>query len=786
MIQISNKILRKNLDKENVLIDELKITTYSDSYLTLETIPEEFGLGDNLVKFKANNFSLVPNTIIVFECIDNNRNPVSLKVLKTKSNASRYISINIDDTISNGQGNLIVCFTARTYPNGVLIDSSLYKDRNFNVRYTYPIYINKNIETDSEIYFDTEPNIEVTEVIAPSIKSYPENIISVSKTGSLDYELSPINNIPYIFTNSEFEFTSEMIDSDIIISSIINQQPDVPSSYSETTTKIIDIKDKYTAILDKPITRRLKYRPVDDNIKKFTTNDFQINYKIFSSSIEMPKSQSYVKFESDDIKPGTGKIDKLNVYVNSSTSADYNYKLVSSLPILNSSLLYDSTINDLRNDIGLLSSQTKIDTYFEKEYIGTQSSNLNLIKYDKSNLFNSMYMYYSGSQPSGQIQSIKLKDTYKMNFKPGKYTLEFKLQGITDEINIGSPSIAILLSGSSFKNEQRNINNYDGYLIDEINQSEELRYYGKLKYDFNVINSGSGVIKFINKKGTFFISDITVKSSIVAGSNPTYTRQYIPIDLNSRYDDLDFKFEFVNKNGDVSPTTITKKVADYIGSNTYISGDDNQLYGKMMLSNDPGKGLIISGDREGGFIQSQNAETGSGINIFDFTSGSKYNYNYSGSNIDNNIGMDLFADNGDYITYRGYGTASGVFIESDSIPKIKPYVGVGVSQESAGSSPDVTSESQTLLNCDVYNLFELNYKSNKVINLIEVKPYSNYKFIMKNHSTSSININFVPSASYNVAENAVIQIQSGSFVTIDMFQTRFKRIWTKSNDLYYI
>jgi len=61
--------------------------------------------------------------------------------------------------------------------------------------------------------------------------------------------------------------------------------------------------------------------------------------------------------------------------------------------------------------------------------------------------------------------------------------------------------------------------------------------------------------------------------------------------------------------------------------------------------------------------------------MFDFLSGSRNDVTFQDSTIDNNVGFDLYADNGEYLRFRAYGLDAGLRLNSADItggPAITP------------------------------------------------------------------------------------------------------------------
>jgi hypothetical protein len=773
-------VRNKNLDKIKVLVDELKITNASDTYLTLEYIPEQFGIGKNLIKFRVSNFNLVPNSYIDFEAFDNNNTPIKINYLKTKSNFSRYISLEITDEISNGQGLLIVVLKAKNYPNGVIIDPKINNTFEYNVRYKYPIYINKYIETESDVYFDEEPNIEIKEIIAPNYKSYPEDLIrSNTITGSIFYKIDS-DNVPYIYCNG-FEINKDIINNGYLTINDITGSYDKSKYYFDYSSSLYNnipinkILNKTNFTINKPILLSNF-----NNLNEFKLDSFNgnatITYDTFTN-IAQPISQSYLNLDITNLEPKTGKVDSFDLYYKADSLTDSNYRYITTQEIKNSNLLIDKNSNKLDNSIGNIYSQEIIDTYYEIEYYNNLTPPTASIIYNDNILFNSFVLNYPYTQTNNQYYSIKTKDQYSMSFSRGNYSIEFDLIGQQSNDSPGNPNLICLISGSAFLNDI----NYNGKVVFNFNQTLKYRNYGRIKFNFNSDDNGFGILKFLYKRGNFYISNIEIKSNVNRGSNPKSTNINVPLNLDCRFEDVNFKIDFNDTKNKKSNVEINKQLKNYIGSNTYINGDDNQLYGKMRLSNDPSKGIEISGDREGGFLKSnllyQNTgsltPSGSGFILFDYTSGSKYNLETNDNSINNNVGFDLFAENGDYLIYRGYGSSSGIFFNSKDIPTIT---------NATGGTP----LSIPFLNGDLGTFFDLQFTSSINLNVFNLKLYNVYYALIKNNNSTPISINLPLSSSYDIYNQTGWTISSGSYREFSVMRTINKRIWQVSEELIMI
>ena len=58
---------------------------------------------------------------------------------------------------------------------------------------------------------------------------------------------------------------------------------------------------------------------------------------------------------------------------------------------------------------------------------------------------------------------------------------------------------------------------------------------------------------------------------------------------------LDFKFEFYNSQDEIANISLMTQSIDFVGSNLYISGNNNQLSGSVTI----GGGIVMQGFSDG-------------------------------------------------------------------------------------------------------------------------------------------------------------------------------------------
>ena len=142
-------------------------------------------------------------------------------------------------------------------------------------------------------------------------------------------------------------------------------------------------------------------------------------------------------------------------------------------------------------------------------------------------------------------------------------------------------SIALPAGFSSNFVQSLNPNSLPG--IDE--RLLEVSYTPTLDTDAHII--------FAVTRGKWYFSDVSLEGANDYGFTPNHTFLEFPIQTPQADDVLDFKFEFYNTQGQIANITLTTQSLDFVGSNTYISGNNNVLSGSVSIGN----GIIMEGFR---------------------------------------------------------------------------------------------------------------------------------------------------------------------------------------------
>ena len=349
--------------------------------------------------------------------------------------------------------------------------------------------------------------------------------------------------------------------------------------------------------------------------------------------------QSFASITLKNLKPMVGKVHSIKTFMKSAGLA--NYSLLGEdileerdfLINVDSELAYDR-VGDFKN-------QDIVDTYWASESVNKAINFVN--KKEDTQMISSMVITGSdqltnGDQPNGQFIKVYNKTGISM-YKDNEYQIQFKVVAEKYPTQTSGSKLEVYISGSNIgNNDLRQIgkrivtlesdNNTvtdvgsfnqlypespaggpfdeNGKLIPEVtttatsflpNTETEI---GQLPTDFDQrtisltftpSRDTEGHVVFAVPYGKWYISDISIEGANDFGFTPNHTFLEVPISIPQSDDILDFKFEFFNTNGDMANLTLTTQSMDFVGSNLYISGQNNILSGSVTIGN----GIIMVG-----------------------------------------------------------------------------------------------------------------------------------------------------------------------------------------------
>jgi len=466
--------------------------------------------------------------------------------------------------------------------------------------------------------FDTSTTDDVLDeylnniLINPNAESKTSNVVP-NNTRVTDYDI--VNGFrllentrfnTYIYTSQSFfrkEYTGGSF-SFLTTASI--KYPTIPSGTTLTNPfatqistyrgNIVKVIDEYRALLDKPVTISTT---IQNSINNQTSSYIHSKLENFSSSIvykpidstfvtSSQVSQSYVQFTFDDVNPVGGQIYRIKTFYKLSGQTG-DYKLLNDQYIKNVEVLADpSRVNQTsyarsEGDFYLLGHFTDID---QVTYDGLNDrQDWNVYKETPSNisqwstvtssvhLSDSAQLSASLSDNSTTLFTTKELQAYSIS-KIYTITLncvlesgaELEVYGNSFDLNLttlnNTPTIPRSFIRSENNEKARYGGNYNrfGKFIGSIkNNSNVIKNYGRVAFDFEVDSDGVGRPLFRLKptstghKG--WLSEISIKPQLLQGFTPNLIQYPVPVGDDFApilTQSVDFKFEYYDYTGNQS------------------------------------------------------------------------------------------------------------------------------------------------------------------------------------------------------------------------------------------
>jgi len=210
----------------------------SPDYFQISEFPLRLTAGKNLFKLRGHPTNLKVGGVLNFEVLDYNGDPIYTEVINyIDEDKSRVIAIYVYEDTSPGDCTITLLAEAAVI-NGAPAPAE-WQGR-ANVNWTRTVPVNPNISNVSEIIFEQEPDVTVTELIGVQLdRRYPNNTqFPTYTTGTVRY--FTYNNQPAVQIQGG-TFTSDMSSGTITIASPINPSP-TPNFPISTTAYVATIK----------------------------------------------------------------------------------------------------------------------------------------------------------------------------------------------------------------------------------------------------------------------------------------------------------------------------------------------------------------------------------------------------------------------------------------------------------------------------------------------------------------------------------------------------------------
>lgn len=619
------ELFYRGLDQLPVYIeDTLQNSPY---YFNIVEIPKVFGPGKNSIRFNLNENNLDIYNNVDVEIIDSYGATVYHEAPEYSQNDEeniKVLTVFLYDNISNGPLRITFIGHAKVGLNGEEIPEE-FKDK-YNVRYTTIVDFNRFQKNTSRILFSQDPSILISEARTAYVSRSlsPLDTVTVSGSGIYRYQQSyPLLEIPQAQS-----FTNDMLNGTLILtgSSIL---PDfsgyTTSSFNIFNSRISNIYNSQVAILNIPWTASILGQGSSPSYG--VVNNANVNYTLTYNPTPnytpINNFKSFINLKISNLDPASGYLKYIKLYGKSQGSLDQYELLGESQTIDNELLINSSSYTQYdRSNVGYFLNSSSFQSFWN--YNDTYLS----ASFNTSSLFNSLYL---NPQVDTATTNVLFTSNIDINFQKGSsYRLYFNYVKNTNFI------LEVYMSGSAFINKEGN-----GQRVFYLDSSNFGPSYLNLPIDFLAPQTGTGRLQFKILAGSFYISDISLKSGVDQGFNPSNFNSYFPINVKNRDDVYDFKVDFIDDNNQINSYEFDNTSASNIqvsGSNQYISGCDNLIPGCIRLGNSLQQGIHLDGqnnqvttyNNSTGWVMWSGSQTISGSSQpgsgFYFETGAPYNH----------------------------------------------------------------------------------------------------------------------------------------------------------------
>jgi hypothetical protein len=644
----------KGLQFVPVYLEDTSLT--SPDYFQISEFPIRLTSGKNLFKLRGHPTNLKVGGLLNIEVLDYNGDPIYHEVIDyIDDDKSRVIAIYIYEDSSPGDCVITLIAEAQQINNQPVPQE--WKNR-ANIKWTRTVPVNPNISNVSEIIFETAPTVTVDEIIGVQLdRLYPGSTqFPVYTTGNIKY--FSYNNQPAIAISGGI-FTSDMSTGTVTVSTPINAVP-TPNYAVSTTPYVSTIKkilSTSSALLDTEYTAYSSQSLSSHTYSGFDYSTFSLSYEASPTYVETENSQSFAYIQIKGLDPATGDVSRVKVFTNNNGTIG-PWELVNDVELIETEIFIAST-SSLYPDksIGVFTSQSIIDTYWTASaYQNTSTLTAPILVRTTGSLDNAMKISSSiNLDATNTILNIR-------NTIPGIFIENSSYKVTIDALGTKSgsadPVISIYLSGSAFYQDPTDYFNQQfltkfGKRIGELRVTGNNQRFDDYVFNFEADYTGQGVLQFIIESGNWQVSDIRTTTDNDAGYSPNYTRLKTPIVTTHKINNqISFKVEYYNVNGEKSKQTSYVYNKDWQGGNRYIDGSYSMLTGSLYVADSLDSGIAISGYPKSGFIRSLGYEGfDSGFPGFLLWSGSALPGQTSKGQAYNGVGLELYANTSSYFRY---------------------------------------------------------------------------------------------------------------------------------------
>ncbi len=641
----------------------------SPDYFQISEFPNKLTAGKNLFKLRGHPTNIRVNSVLNIEILDYNQDPIYFEALSyLDDDKSRIIAIYIYDDTAAGDCTITIMAEAEDVPENWRGLS--------NIRWTRTVSVNPQISNDSEIIFESIPELSITEQIGPHL----DRIYS----GSIQFPTLTDGTVKYFSYNGQpaielsgSKFTKDMSNGTITINTPSNPSP--TAAYTPDTIKftsgIKKVLSPTLALLDTEYEVYTSSSLSSHIYYSFDPSAFSLTYESTPIYVQTQNSESYALFEIKGLQPSTGDVSRIKLFMNNKGTVG-TWEMINDIELTETEIFVANTASLYPDtSIGLFTSQSIINDYWEGHtYQGFTETTAPTLTWNTASLNNALQIVNSTNISAKNAVSVaQIKSSYNGLFiEKSDYKITFDAIGTKNTYD--NAILSVYVSGSAFSMDYTDYLNqelpkYLGKRIGQLTIDNSNQRFDDKVFSFTADKTGTATLLFVVESGDWQIADIRTTSDNEIGYTPTYTRikTLVPTAHKSN-NQVSFKTEYYNVAGVKSKQISYVYNKSWEGGNRYIDGDYSMLTGSLYVADSLNSGVAISGYKDTGFIRSLGYEgffagdpgfllwSGSAMSG---SLGTKGGVTYSG------VGLELYADNNNYLRYST--TDSELDIHTDNI-----------------------------------------------------------------------------------------------------------------------
>ena len=514
------KTVYKGLQFIDVWYTDTSLT--SPDYFQISEFPTRLTAGKNLFKLLGNPTTLKVGGYLNLEILDYNGDPIYYEIVDyIDEDTSRVIAIYIYEDTSPGDCTITLIAESVNAPTE-------WQGRP-NIKWTRTVQVNPTAANDSEIIFETLPEITLSEQVGAHLdRTYTAGQFPIYTTGKIKYFL--LNNQPAIEISGG-SFINDMTAGTITVAAPQNATP-LPTYTPSTTAYTSSIKkvlSSTTALLDTAYTVYSSKTIFTHIYTNFANSSFSLTYESTPTYTETQNSESYALIQISGLQPATGDVSRIKTFMNNNGTVG-TWELINDVELAETEIFVSNTASLFPDaSIGSFTSQDIIDNYWSRNAFRgrTTLTPPPTLVWSTASIDNAMKIS-SALNLDAKDTVLKIRSDVTGIFQENA-SYKITIDALGTRSGSAAPVLAIYMSGSSFYQDPTDYFNQEfstkfGKRIGELRVTSNNQRFDDYVLNFNSDYTGTGILQLVVESGNWQVANIRTTSDNDAGYTPDYTR----------------------------------------------------------------------------------------------------------------------------------------------------------------------------------------------------------------------------------------------------------------------